>query len=144
MSQTSTNTGGELHVKTDLAQIFLYENRFSKAKYNNSAYDSVTILAGTVMGRVASTGFIKPMRSTYSDGSQIPMGILADDYVVDGGAIIENMQFCNYGDVNKNKIVFDLSTDNFETTVGSQRLEDLIHQAGLRLINSIDNTGYDN
>lgn len=143
MGQEITNNGRQAHVKTDLSVIFLYENRFSKAKYNNSAYDSVTLYAGTVLGRVASTGFIKPMRSTYSDGSQIPMGVLADDYVVPGGEIID-MHFCNYGDVSKSKLIFDLSTDNLETTVGSQRVEDLIHQAGIRVIETDEQTGFDN
>lgn len=143
MGQDITNNGKQAHIKTDLAVVFLYENRFSKAKYNNSAYGAVTIYAGTVLGRVASTGYVKPMRSTYGDGSQIPMGIVADDYVVPGGAVID-MHFCNYGDVNKSKVIFDLSTDNFDTTVGSQRLEDLIHQAGIRLIETTSMTDYDN
>lgn len=143
MGQEITNNGRQAHIKTDLSVVFLYENRFAKAKYNNSAYDAVTIYAGTVLGRVASTGFVKPMRSTYSDGSQIPMGIVADDYVVPGGAIID-MHYCLYGDVNKNKIIFDLSTDNFDTTVGSQRLADLIHQAGIRIIETDIMTGFDN
>lgn len=138
-----TNTGLQAHITTDTKKIFLWENRYITAPLNNSAYDDVTIPAGTVMGRVTSTGYVKPLRSTYSDGSEIPVGILADDYTVDGGALID-VSLCNYGDINENAIIFENGTDNLDTTVSGQRLRDRLHNIGLRIIPSDEQTGTDN
>ncbi|HYG49745.1 MAG TPA: head decoration protein [Flavobacteriales bacterium] len=142
-SQSVTNNGKQLHVKTDTSKIFIWDNRYKAEPYNNSAYDAVTLKAGTVMGRVTGTGYIKPLRSTYSDGAEIPVGILAEDVEVAGGALT-NLQICNYGDVVEDKLIFDLSTDNLDTTVSSQRLRDRIHNVGIRLISNTEMTDYDN
>lgn len=147
-SESVTNNGKQMHVKTDTSKIFIWDNRYKSEPYNNSAYDAVTLYAGTVMGRVTGTGYIKPLRSTYNDGSQVPVGVLAEDVVVAGGGLV-NLQICNYGDVAENKLIFDLSTDNLDTTVtdsgaGTQRMRDRIHSVGIRLIPSTEMTDYDN
>lgn len=139
-----TNTGQQVFVNTDLSKIFLWENRYVMAPYNNSAYTSVTLAAGTLMGRVASTGYIKPLASGASDGSQYPVGILADDFIVEGGDLLD-LPICNYGDVDPAKIVFQ-GTDSLDTTVSDKRLRDRIASdtAGIRLVPTTEMTAPDN
>lgn len=147
-NSVTNNTGNFLSVNTDTSKIFIWENRYFSAPYNNSAYGSVTILAGTVMGRVTSTGYVKPCDSTASDGSQVPVGILAEDLIAAGGSLL-NVSLCYYGDVAKEQLIFARSTDNFDTTVtfatgGTARMFDLIHRAGLRIVSTTNMTDFDN
>ena len=149
MSTTNTtkNTGNAFTINRDLSKIFIWENRYVSAPYNNSAYGSVTLFAGTVMGRVTATGYIKPTDSTATDGSQLPVGILADDLIALGSSF-QNVQICNFGDVAQEQLVFANPTDNLNTTVtfgsGSIRMLDRIHLMGVRLVATTTMTDYDN
>ena len=139
------NTGQQLTVNTDLSKIFLFDNRYEKAPYNNSAYDSVTLAAGTVMGRVAGTGYIIPLVSSASDGSQFPVGVLADDFIVEGGDVLD-LPICVSGDVDAGKLIFVTDTDNLDVTVSSRRLRDRIGSdtVGIKLVTTTEMTDFDN
>lgn len=138
------NTGRALFVNTDTSKIFLWNNRYQPYPYNNSAYDAVTIPAGTVMGTVSATGWVKPLASGASDGSQFPVGILAEDYTVDGGDLI-NVSICVAGDVAADQLVFQ-GSDNLDTTVSSRRLRDRIGSdtVGVKLVTTTEMTKEDN
>src|SRR5690606_20531075 len=111
---------------------------------SNSAYDAVTLSAGTLMGRVAATGWIKPLASGSSDGSQFPVGVLANDITVDGGDLV-TVSICVAGDVAEEKIILQ-GSDTMETTISSRRLRDRIaaDTVGIKLVTSTDNSAYDN
>jgi len=138
------NTGKQAIVNTNTAKVFLRNNRFTNYPYNNSAYDDVTLYAGTVMGTVAATGYIKPLASGASDGSQFPTGILAEDCIVDGGGLV-TLSICVEGDVATDQLRFN-GTDNLETTISSRRLRDRIGSdtVGIKLVTNDELTGYDN
>ena len=139
------NNGVQLFVNTDLSKIFVFGNEYIYAPYNNSAYDAVTLQAGTVMGRVSATGWIKPLVSSASDGSQYPVGILADDFTIAGGALVD-LPICIKGDVISDKLVFSSSSDNLDTTISSRRIRDRIASdtSGIRLVPSTEMTAPDN
>ena len=141
---TALNNGQQMIVNTDTSKIFLWNNRYESATYNNSAYSSVTLLAGTLMGRVSATGWIKPLASGASDGSQYPVGILANDVTVDGGGL-ETLSICVAGDVAEEQIILQ-GSDTMETTISSRRLRDRIaaDTLGIKLVQRTDNTAYDN
>jgi hypothetical protein len=138
------NTGQQAIINTDLSKIFIWNNRYENALYNNSAYDAVTLSAGTLMGRVAATGWIKPLASGASDGSQFPVGILANDITVDGGDLV-TVAICVAGDVAEEMIILD-GSDTMETTISDKRLRDRIGSdtVGIKLVQSTEMTGYDN
>jgi hypothetical protein len=142
--ETILNTGKQAIFNTETEKIFLWDNRYTPYPYNNSAYEDVTLEAGTVMGVVTVTGWVKPLASGASDGSQIPVGILAESCTVEGGALV-NLSICVAGDVNANALVFD-GADNLDTTISSRRLRDRIGSdtVGIKLVNSTEMTGYDN
>ncbi len=141
----TVQTGDQLTVNTDLSRIFLWENRYSTASYNNSTYATQVIKAGTLLGRIAANQFVAPCISTAVDGSQIPRGILADDMTILAGAIV-NMPFCTDGDVAADKVIFLGAGDGFNTLVNNVSLRDRIaaDTVGIRLINSDEQTNYDN
>lgn len=148
MSQNSVvnSTSNFLQVQTDLSKIFLWNNRYENDGYtNNSSYDPITLSAGTLMGRIASTNILVPCTSTASDGSQYPVGVLAQDVTLASG-VSQTVSICVAGDVAQDKIIFAKPGDGLETVVSSRRYKDRIgaDTVGIKLVPSTDNTIYDN
>jgi hypothetical protein len=129
----------------DTSKIFVFGNEFQTATYTNPEGDDVTLLKDTVMGRVSATNEILPLESTASDGSQFPIGILADDYTVDYTESA-TLTFCKAGAVVESKIIFYNGTDTVETVVSSRTLGDRIQgdSLGINLVGGTQLTGEDN
>lgn len=143
---TRINTGVQITSDYDLSKIFLLNNRYENDNYvNNSNYTPLTLLAGTVMGRVASTGVITPCLASAVDGSQIPIGILAQDIVALGAGQSQKAALCISGDVSESKVIFFYS-DTLETVVSGRRFRDRIQgdSAGIILRKSTEMTDFDN
>lgn len=140
------NTGSQAHFQTNTNKIFIGENRYENDSYvNNSLYDPITLEAGTVMGRIAATRILVPIQPSASDGSQYPVGILAQDLTVDSGDTVQ-AALCVYGDVAEDQIKFYNDQYDLNTVVSSRTLRDRIKgdTAGIRIIPSTDLTGFDN
>lgn len=151
MSTTSStvalNNGQQAIINTDTSKIFIGRNKYDKNNYlNNSGYNPLTLLQGTVMGRVASSGVLKPCSAQAADGSQFPIGILAADYTADAGETLSGVFICVEGDVVEERCIFFLG-DTMETVVSSRRMRDRIGSdtVGINLVPQGDEmTGYDN
>jgi hypothetical protein len=138
------NNGQQAIINFDLAKMFVWNNRYEKADYTNSTYDPVTLAAGTVMGRIAATQEIVPLDPEAVDGSQFPVGILAQDITVDEGETV-SLYICVAGDVVENGLTLpEGSTMN--TVISSRSIRDRIASdtVGIKLVPSTDLTGYDN
>lgn len=144
-SQTiALNNGQQAIVHTDTSKIFLWENRYANGVYNNGTYDTVVLVAGTLMGRIAATQKLTPVASGAVDGSQYPVGILAGDYSVEAGED-QDISICNYGDVNESKVILD-GADTLATVIEDRSIRDRIagDTVGIRLIVSEEMTATDN
>lgn len=146
MSSNSTRnaTRNQLNIDTDLTKIFIYNNRYASATYTNSSYADVVLVAGTLMGRIGTSQQIVPLVSTAVDGSQIPVGILAEDATVSAGAQV-TLTFCNAGDVAEEKVVLG-GSDTLSTLVSGRSLRDRIagDTVGIVLKSGLQMTDYDN
>lgn len=145
-TQTNTvNTNSQLYSQRDTSKIFLWNNRYETGTYTNSGYDDVTLAAGTVMGRVTTTGKLTPLESDATDGSQIPVGILHQDYTVAAGED-QTISICTAGDVASGKLVFAKTGDTLDTVVSGRRLRDRIpgDTLGINLVASTELTKEDN
>lgn len=148
MSENSVvfNNGQQAIITTDLSKIFIWNNRYASANYTNSTYDDVTLLAGQIMGRVGATQEVVPMVSTATDGSQYPVGILADNYTIAAGDVQE-VTFCVAGDVAEEKVLLT-SPDTLSTLIGSTARSIRDHIAGdtvgIKLVAGQSQTDYDN
>ena len=129
----------------DTSKIFVRDNQFQTGTYTNPEGDDVTLLKGTVMGRIASTNKLLPLESTASDGSQFPIGILADNYTV-GYTESATLTFCKAGDVVESKIIFANGTDTVNTVVSTRTIGDRIQgdSLGINLVGGDQLTNYDN
>ena len=149
MSQTIVNnTGNFAQVNTDNTKIFIGDNRYQEFPYAkvNSTYDDIVVPAGTVMGRIGSTLKVIPLTSAASDGSENPVGILAEDItVLAGESYTKDVTLCVYGDVNTNKVILQ-GDDTLSTLISSRPIHDLIGAStvGIKLVSSTENTNFDN
>lgn len=139
------NNGQQLQINTNLAKLFPRgaENQRSYS-YTNSGYTEAALPAGTVMGVIAATGKIIPMTSGASDGSQIPRGILARDYVVPAG-VVQNLSILVEGQVRQDMIILQ-GSDTLSTVVSGARIFERIGSdtVGILIIAATNATNYDN
>lgn len=139
------NNGRQVQVNTNLAKLFPFgsENRLSY-QYTNSTYDPITLPAGTVMGVIAATGYVKPMTSAASDGSQYPIGILADDYTVEEGVTV-NLSLMVKGQVRQDMLILQ-GSDTLSTIVSGRRIFERIgsDSVGILIVQVKNCTTFDN
>jgi hypothetical protein len=127
----------------DRSKGFLFGNDYDKANYTASG--NTTLEAYTVLGRVLATNKVVPCESDASDGSQNPIGVLQEEYVVADGDTVE-LSFCHKGWVNENLLVFTKEGDGLDTSVGTEgKMRDLIHRnTGIILKAATEHTSTDN
>jgi hypothetical protein len=136
--------------------IFVWNNRFNSisATYTNSTGSEVTLEAGMLIGRIAATGLVVQSVSTATDGSQVPIGILTQDYTVANGDSV-NVSFCIQGDVDYGMLVFGGSpvdtlstvislTDSGSATVKIGTIGEILNGKGILPINTSEMTYRDN
>lgn len=139
-----TNDGNRAHVSTDTSKIFLWNNRYDNESYvNNSFYNPIVLPAGTVMGRVAATRRLVPYQGGASDGSQFPIGVLADDYTVDSGKNVQ-VSLCIAGDVNQDELNFYYVGTGLNNVVSSRTVADWLLLVGINLVQSTEMSAPDN
>lgn len=138
------NNGQQMQVQTNLAKLFPFEKEFRQYSYNNSTYDPITLSAGTVMGVIATTGLVVPMTSAASNGSQFPIGILAEDYTIDEGTTV-SMAIMVRGRVRQDMILLQ-GSDTLSTVVSSRRIFERIgsDSVGILIIGATNCTIFDN
>lgn len=138
------NNGNAAIINTDTSKIFIWDNRYENGLFNNSAYTAVTLRAGMLMGRNATTNYLKQLESGASDGSQIPLGILAHDIIIPASSV-QQISICVSGDVAEETVILS-GTDTLDTIIDSRRLKDRINAdtVGIRLIAKTEMTGHDN
>lgn len=134
--------------------IFVWNNRFTTATYTNGTGSEVSLLAGMLIGRIASSGLVKQCVSTATDGSQVPIGILTQDYTVANGDSV-TVNFCIQGDVDSGMLVFGGSpadtlasvvslVDSATNTVKVGTLGDILNGKGIIPVATSENTYQDN
>jgi hypothetical protein len=138
------NNGQQMIVNTDLAKIFVWDNRFESANYTNSTYDPVTLPAGTLMGKISATQEIVPLTSAASDGSQFPVGVLNQTSVIAAGATVA-LAYCVSGDVVESGVILQ-GADTMATVISGRSIRDRIgaDTVGVKLVGSTEMTGFDN
>jgi hypothetical protein len=143
---TRDQQGAYLYVDYDLSKLFLWDNRYENGTINNSTYADVTYNPGTVLGRVASTGYLVPFSASASDGSQYVVGVLNDGLVVAAGERAY-VSYCVSGDVAVDQLILS-GSDTLATLVTgrSRNVKDCIaaDAVGLHLVMSEGLTFPDN
>jgi len=142
------DTTNQLYVNVDQSQIFLGENEFINGTISNASGVDVTILEGTVLGRISTAGGtfgqLKALDKDSTDGSQFPVGILTQDLTIPATSSV-NCTACVAGYVAEDKLVF-AATESLDSVVSSRTLRDRIagDTLGVRLLSGTNLTKADN
>lgn len=148
-SQTTVlNNNRQGIVNTTVDKVFIFGNKYGKGNlvYTADDYDDIQINVGTLLGRVHATGKLVPHDSSASDGSQYPVGILAEDVVVEAGNDLDQeVSMCVAGEVNENAVLL-ADGDDFDTVISAKTLRDRIgaDTVGIILRATTENTEHDN
>jgi hypothetical protein len=128
----------------DVSKIFVWDNRYDSAEFTNSSGSEVTLEAGLVLGRIAATGKVVELDPAGSDGSQFPVGILAQSATVANGATVK-LTYCVAGDVAEDKVILAYGVD-LSDVVSGKTIYDRIGSdtVGIKLVGGFENTNFDN
>lgn len=105
----------QLVTNYDVSQVFLGNNFYKDFSYTNSTGSTVNLVVGTLMGQILATAKILPNISSATDGSEQPMGILAEAASVANGATV-TLSLVIGGRVNQNKLTLGAG-DTLDTVV---------------------------
>lgn len=143
---TEVNSGSNfLHTRYDRSKIFLGENRYLNSQtVLNAGGSTATFAAGTLLGRVTASGKLVPLASGSTDGSETPVGILAQDVTLAASGETQ-ASVCVAGNVLKSKVVLD-GSDTMATTIGGRTIADLIgaETVGIMLLDADELSATDN
>ncbi len=152
------NSGNQAHYDYDVSKIFVRNNRFNSGLFDEPVGSgSYTLLKGTILGRIAATGKLKICSVASTDGSQFPIGVVAESVTMAESATGVTVNYCIAGDVVSSKLLFAGSEtlnsvvtvkDGQSPTPGSTNytkiLRDLIQAVGIILVGGAELTGFDN
>lgn len=136
------NTGSQATTDYDLSKIFIWNNRYKKGNYINNVYDPEILLIGQVLGRNSTTNKLEKCFATSTNGSQYPIGVVAENVTVAEGATVE-ITYCSNGDVVSDKLIFE-EGDGLQTAVSGKTMFDMLQAAGLNIVVNTEQTDYDN
>lgn len=137
-------TSNQATTNYDVTKIFVWDNRYIDGQYNNSGYEEVTLALGTLMGRISATQLMVPLNSAATDGSQFPVGILAQGRTVAEGDTID-ISICVSGDVAESQVIL-ADGDTMDTVISDRSIRDRIgaDTVGIKLVGGTEMTDFDN
>lgn len=137
-------TGNHLTADSDRSKVFIGNNEFEVGTLLNATAGELTYEIGTVLGKVAASNRLVPLASAGTDGSQYPIGILAEEVTLAASGTA-SVNICIAGDVNASSIILG-GTDVLTTVVEDKTIADRIKSdnKGIRLITINDGTFFDN
>lgn len=138
-------TGNKLHTDFDVSKIFLFDNRFEQINLKNTSGAQKTFSGGTLLGRVSATAELDTVKSAAVDGSQTPLGVLAEEEVILAINEVKKVNICISGDVAEEKIILD-GADTLDTLISGRPIRDRINAdtMGIKLTATDELTGFDN
>lgn len=129
---TGTSYSGGMRVTNySNEHLLMFDNQFESATFTNSDAYETTLLIGTVMGRIASTGKVVPIDKDNVDGSQYPIGVLVANYTVADGEDA-TVRMVVGGEINGNMLVFP-NDETVETVIATRRIKDWMQLANFKL-----------
>jgi hypothetical protein len=134
---TISSTSNSLHVRYDRSEVFLGEIKtIENQTFRNTTSGTLTYPIGTLVGRLTSGGKLVPLTSAATNGSQIPVGLLAQEVTL-AATSDDNVCIAIAGVVDSSKVTL-AGSDTLATVITElgQPISDAIHSftSGIRLI----------
>lgn len=118
---TVSQTGNMLISNFDLTKLFIGNNKFSSATYTNNTGSEVTIVAGTLLGKVTkpstnAAGELLPFASDDTEGANVPVGIAAQTVTV-ANTESATINYAVAGEYDLDLLTLTKGTDTLATLV---------------------------
>jgi len=127
----------------DNSKIFIFGNRYEKVVFTNLTGGTLSYAAGTVLGRISATGKVTEMKSAATDGSELPIGVLATA-ITDLATVSDiDVNMCIKGDIAEDKVVFN-GSDVVTTAEQGRIYRDWLTLVGIILKSGTELTNFDN
>jgi len=127
----------------DNSKIFIFGNRYEKVVFINLTGGTLSYAAGTVLGRISATGKVTEMKSAATDGSELPIGVLATA-ITDLATVSDiDVNMCIKGDIAEDKVVFN-GSDVVTTAEQGRIYRDWLTLVGIILKSGTELTNFDN
>mgnify|MGYP003634981798 CR=1 FL=1 len=140
---TVNQTENQVQFNIDQSKMFIWDNRYENVTFRNLTGGTLSYAVGTVLGRISATGKVTEMKSAATDGSELPIGILAT--VITDLATVSDVviNMCTAGDVAEEKLIFN-GADVITTAEQARIYRDWLQLAGIKAVLGTDLTGFDN
>ena len=144
MSITIVNqTNNQAHFDYDVSKVFIFGNRYEEVTFRNLTGGTLSYAVGTVLGRISATGKVTEMKSAATDGSELPIGILATT-ITDLATVSDvEINMCIQGDISEDKVIFN-GSDVITTAEQGRIYRDWLTLVGIILKTSTELTNFDN
>ena len=138
-----SQTRNQLFVNYDLTTVFIWNNKYEIGSHTNVTGVEEILPLGTVLGKTAA-GVLQVLKSASADGSEIPVGILAENVTVAIGETL-NLNYCIGGEVAAGELVLD-GADTLSTIIDGKSIADRLQSdtLGIQVKVSTDLTAHDN
>jgi len=136
-------TENQVQYNYDLTKIFVFDNRYETVTFRNLTGGTLSYAVGTVLGRISATGKVTEMKSAATDGSELPIGILATA-ITDLATVSDvEINMCIEGDIAESQVIFN-GSDVITTAEQGRIYRDWLQLAGMKLIQATELTEFDN
>lgn len=138
------NTNNQLNTNYDFSKTFIGDNDFKDIVLLNPEGTEQVLPVGTLLGRISANSKVQVLKSAAVDGSQYPVGVLAQEFTLAAAAEVDT-RMCIGGDVVKGKVIFN-GADTLATVIDARQLGDRIESdtLGIYLVDSVELTDFDN
>lgn len=143
-STITVQTENQLFVDFNFEKVFIGDNTFEVETLTNISGGDLTFEIGTLLGRITASGKVQPLASAAVDGSEIPVGVLAQTIFV-ADASDEVITMAVSGEVDRDLVVLD-GADTMDTIIDGRPIKDRIagDTLGIKLITATEITLPDN
>ena len=139
------STQNQLNTDFDTKKIFRRNNRFDDIQFKNTSGGVLVMPGGTLIGRVGGTLEGETVKSASVDGSEIPLGVLANEEVTLQDGEVKQVSICVEGDVEETLVILD-GGDTLDTLIDGRTIRDRIgaDTVGINLVKADELTAVDN
>jgi len=137
---TKINTESQSGVEVKFGQTFVRINDTAKETLVNNTADEITIVSGTLLGRVNSTMKVTFFDASAVDGSQYPVGAVAKDFTLGAGEEVGIVMVYD-GAIPDDNLVTAQEDDTMSTIIDGISLKDRLKiNCHLKVVGMTDNT----
>ena len=139
--QQAGATNNQSFATIEKKNVFLFDNTYDKADFDNSSGGEITVKLGSLVARIIAGEEVTP--ATAINLADVIGIVTTDNDIVVPDTVTKRLNYAVSGDINENLLVFP-ATVTLATAVGNITLRDHLQGLGFHFQVGIENTNFDN